>query len=156
MRKATLIASILVLGFATATASAARCKHRVDRSAEIEPDGITTVEIYALAGDLRVRGVEARSRELQAQVAHRTRELEALNAVTSVISRSLDLQEILDELPQDKSGKRKAFKFPAGLDLKLESALSPDTPFIVVSGNTSEEARQGALRRALGVRPPLS
>ena len=35
-------------------------------------------------------------------------------------SAHLDLQEILDELPQDKSGKRKAFKFPAGLDLKLD------------------------------------
>jgi signal transduction histidine kinase/ligand-binding sensor domain-containing protein len=45
---------------------------------------------------LRVRNVEARSRELEAQVASRTRQLAALNAVTSAVSRSLDLQEILD------------------------------------------------------------
>ena len=34
-----------------------------------------------------------------------------------------------------------------GLDLKLESAIAPDTPFIVVSGNGDEAARTQALRR---------
>ncbi len=46
---------------------------------------------------LRVRSVEARSRELEAQVANRTKELAALNALTSAVSRSLDLQSILDD-----------------------------------------------------------
>jgi signal transduction histidine kinase len=44
-----------------------------------------------------VRSVEARTRELATQVASRTRELAALNAVTAVASRSLDLQEILKD-----------------------------------------------------------
>jgi signal transduction histidine kinase/ligand-binding sensor domain-containing protein len=44
---------------------------------------------------LRVRRLEARGRELESQVNHRTKELAALNAVASVVSRSLDLQEIL-------------------------------------------------------------
>jgi signal transduction histidine kinase/ligand-binding sensor domain-containing protein len=46
---------------------------------------------------LRVRSVEARSRELESQVADRTKELAALNAVTSAVNRSLDLQSILDD-----------------------------------------------------------
>jgi signal transduction histidine kinase len=46
---------------------------------------------------LRVRSVEARSHELEVQVADRTRELGALNAVAAVVSRSLDLQKILDD-----------------------------------------------------------
>jgi signal transduction histidine kinase len=46
---------------------------------------------------LRVRSVEARSRDLKVQVADRTRELGALNAVAAVVSRSLDLQKILDD-----------------------------------------------------------
>jgi len=44
---------------------------------------------------LRVRNVEARSRELESQVVSRTIELAALNTVAAVISRSLDLQEVL-------------------------------------------------------------
>jgi signal transduction histidine kinase/ligand-binding sensor domain-containing protein len=46
---------------------------------------------------LRVRNIEARSNKLQIQVANRTRELAALNAVTTAASRSLDLQQILDD-----------------------------------------------------------
>jgi GAF domain-containing protein/ligand-binding sensor domain-containing protein/two-component sensor histidine kinase len=46
---------------------------------------------------LRVRSVEARSRELALQVAHRTEELAALNLVAAVVSRSLDLEEILND-----------------------------------------------------------
>ncbi|MEJ2734766.1 MAG: GAF domain-containing protein [Anaerolineae bacterium] len=45
----------------------------------------------------RIRSVEARSRELESQVADRTKELAALNAVTSAVNRSLDLQSILDD-----------------------------------------------------------
>ena len=44
---------------------------------------------------LRVRSVEARSRQLELQVDSRTRELAALNDVAAVVSRSLDLQQIL-------------------------------------------------------------
>jgi ligand-binding sensor domain-containing protein/signal transduction histidine kinase len=44
---------------------------------------------------LRVRSVEARSRELETQVVGRTKELAALNAVASVVSRSLDLNQVL-------------------------------------------------------------
>ena len=57
--------------------------------------------ILALAGffyggyRLRVRNLEARSHELETQVTSRTKELSALNAVASVVSRSLDLDQVL-------------------------------------------------------------
>jgi len=44
---------------------------------------------------LRVRNLEARGHELESQVNDRTKELAALNAVASVVSRSLNLPEIL-------------------------------------------------------------
>jgi signal transduction histidine kinase len=46
---------------------------------------------------LRVRGIEARSRELETQVAARTKDLAALNTVSAAVSRSLDLERILDD-----------------------------------------------------------
>jgi signal transduction histidine kinase/ligand-binding sensor domain-containing protein len=59
------------------------------------------IALLALAGTalggyrLRVRNLEARGRELESQVEDRTKELAALNAVASVVSRSLNLDEIL-------------------------------------------------------------
>ena len=44
---------------------------------------------------LRVRRLDARGQQLEGQVRARTKELAALNAVASVVSRSLNLQEIL-------------------------------------------------------------
>jgi GAF domain-containing protein/ligand-binding sensor domain-containing protein len=44
---------------------------------------------------LRIRSIQARSRELGTEVANRTKELAALNAIAAVVSRSLDLEEML-------------------------------------------------------------
>jgi len=50
----------------------------------------------AVAGyRLRVRSIEARSRELERQVAERTEELAAVNAIAAVVSHSLDLDDVL-------------------------------------------------------------
>ena len=46
---------------------------------------------------LRVRSVEARARALERQVASRTGELSALNSIASVVSASLDLDQILND-----------------------------------------------------------
>jgi len=46
---------------------------------------------------LRVRGIEARSRELERQVADRTEELAAVNAIAGVVSRSLNLDDMLGD-----------------------------------------------------------
>ncbi|MGD8794704.1 MAG: two-component regulator propeller domain-containing protein, partial [Anaerolineae bacterium] len=44
----------------------------------------------------RVRSIEARARNLEREVSNRTEELSALNTIASVVSASLDLQQILD------------------------------------------------------------
>ncbi len=46
---------------------------------------------------LRIKGVEARSRDLEAQVASRTGELVALNEIATVLNRPLDLQGVLGD-----------------------------------------------------------
>jgi signal transduction histidine kinase len=57
---------------------------------------VVTLALLGLgAYSLRTRGIRARSQELERQVASRTRELAALNAIASVVSRSLELQQIL-------------------------------------------------------------
>ncbi|MGD9317447.1 MAG: two-component regulator propeller domain-containing protein, partial [Anaerolineae bacterium] len=48
-----------------------------------------------VAFSLRTRGIRARSQKLERQVANRTRELATLNAIAVVVSRSLELQQIL-------------------------------------------------------------
>jgi hypothetical protein len=58
--------------------------------------GLLAILAVVIGGSrLRVRGVEARSRELESQVVSRTKELAALNSVAAVVSRSLDLQQVL-------------------------------------------------------------
>ncbi len=62
--------------------------------------GILVVAMVAgavAAVRLRVRSIEARRRELEHQVADRTRELAALNAVAAAVSCSLNLQQILSD-----------------------------------------------------------
>ena len=44
----------------------------------------------------RVRGIRTRSQQLEQQVASRTRELAALNAIAAVVSRTLDTEQILN------------------------------------------------------------
>jgi GAF domain-containing protein/ligand-binding sensor domain-containing protein len=44
---------------------------------------------------LRVRSIRTRSRELETEVAGRTKELASLNAIAAVVSRSLDLDQML-------------------------------------------------------------
>ena len=59
------------------------------------------VAALVLAGvgayQVRIRGIEARSRELETEVATRTKELAALNAIAAVVSRSLERDQILSD-----------------------------------------------------------
>jgi signal transduction histidine kinase len=57
--------------------------------------GLTLVTSVIGGYRLRVRSVEARNRELVNRVEQRTHELAALNAIAAVVSRSLDLKEIM-------------------------------------------------------------
>jgi signal transduction histidine kinase/ligand-binding sensor domain-containing protein len=57
--------------------------------------GLTVVSGVVVGYRLRVRSVEATNRELVIRVDQRTRQLAALNSVAAVVSRSLDLREIM-------------------------------------------------------------
>ena len=57
---------------------------------------VLVIGAVAVGYRLRVRSVEARARALERQVASRTGELSALNAIAGVVSASLDLDEILN------------------------------------------------------------
>ncbi len=46
---------------------------------------------------VRVRNIQSRTAQLEEQVATRTKELEALNAIASVVGRTLELQKILED-----------------------------------------------------------
>jgi signal transduction histidine kinase len=76
---------------------------------------------------LRVRSVEARSRELERRVEQRTYELAALNTIAAVVSRSLDLSEILNDALDETI---EATRMNVGLAFRLEDAesSSPDGP----------------------------
>ncbi|MFN2227243.1 MAG: GAF domain-containing protein, partial [Anaerolineae bacterium] len=58
--------------------------------------GVFAAGVVAGGYRLRVRSVEERARSLERQVASRTEELSALNAIANVVSASLDLEQILD------------------------------------------------------------
>jgi ligand-binding sensor domain-containing protein/signal transduction histidine kinase len=70
---------------------------------------------------LRVRSIEARSRELERRVEQRTYELAALNTIAAVVSRSLDLTEILNDA-LDKTIE--VTRMDVGLAFRLEDAES--------------------------------
>lgn len=126
MRKATLIASAIILGFVTATASAARCKHRVDRSAEIDPGAITTVEIYALAGDLRVRGIDGRA-DIRATGDACVSKEGMLEEIGITVRQTDDRIQILAEMPDtsDETGDRWARQYAVmDLDIELPSGMA--------------------------------
>jgi GAF domain-containing protein/ligand-binding sensor domain-containing protein len=82
---------------------------------------------------LRVRRIEARSRELEEQVTSRTTELAALNAIAGVVSRSLDLQQVLGdaldttlEVTEQEAG---------GIYLLQAGTRSSEEPVLVVAAH---------------------
>lgn len=58
MRTTIVLTASLILALLAAPASAARCKFKAERSAELSGEGVVSVEIFALAGDLSVSGVD--------------------------------------------------------------------------------------------------
>jgi hypothetical protein len=57
MKSSTVaLITAVTLGLASNAALAARCKHKADREATFPAADVQTVEIFALAGELRVRG----------------------------------------------------------------------------------------------------
>lgn len=92
---------------------------------------------------------------------------ETLVASASFRSNFLDLQEILDQLPKDSSGKKKTFHFPRNLDLRLEFIINDfvkdkllaknvrgvalfDSPFFHVD-SLSMQSMGGSIRGSFGM-----
>lgn len=92
---------------------------------------------------------------------------ETLVASASFRSNFLDLQEILDQLPKDSSGAKKAFHFPKNLDLRLEFVINDfvkdkllaknvrgvalfDSPFFHVD-SLSMQSMGGSIRGSFGM-----
>jgi signal transduction histidine kinase len=74
---------------------------------------------------LRVRDVEARNRELAKRVEQRTHELETLNTISTVVNRSLDLTEILNNALEKTL---EIMHLDVGLAFILEEL--PDGPYL--------------------------
>jgi len=98
MRNIFIAVTAIVLGLASLSASAARCKHKVDRSAELELDGAAMVEIYALAGELHVRGKDGLT-AVQAKGYACVSRKEMLPETDITVRRTGDRIQILAEMP---------------------------------------------------------
>lgn len=119
MRKTTIISIVLALALASGEATAGPCKHRADRSAELDAAGITTVEIYALAGDLKVTGRDSGSAIRASGEACVSKE-GMLEELDITIRRTDDRVQILAEMPDtsDETGDRWVGQY-AVLDLEV-------------------------------------
>jgi len=98
MRNIIIAAIAIGVGLASLPASAARCKHKADRNAELELDGAGIVEIYALAGDLRVRGRDdLTSVQAKGEACVSKKDMLAETGIT--MRRTGDRIQILAEMP---------------------------------------------------------
>ncbi len=102
MRTAIVVTTCLILGFLTAPASAARCKFKADRSAELSGEGVVSVEIFVLAGDLSVSGVEGAD-TIRAEGEGCVSKEGMLEVMDITMRRSDDRVQIFAEMP-DISG----------------------------------------------------
>ena len=108
----------------SAPAHADGCKYKAQRAAAMDADGVTAVEIFALAGDLKVRGHQGATQVKATGNACTSRE-DMLEAIDITVQRHGDEIRILAEMP-DISGEtnRKWKNKYAIMDLDIEL---PDT-----------------------------
>ena len=120
MPKIITAALVIALGLASLPASAARCKHTLERSAELELEGAGIVEIYALAGDLRVRGRDDLT-AVKAKGEGCVSKTDMLAEAGITIRRTGDRIQVLTELPDtsDEGDGRWEDEF-AVMDLEIE------------------------------------
>jgi signal transduction histidine kinase/ligand-binding sensor domain-containing protein len=95
---------------------------------------VLLIGVAAAGYGLRIRGMQIHSRELETEVANRTKELKAVNTIAQVVSRSLDRDEMLaDALDETlavmgtEAGGIYLLNQRAGaLDLAIQRGFSPD------------------------------
>jgi hypothetical protein len=104
MKKVGLrIALAGLLGLALTPAWGYRCKAQAERSESISAEGVAAVEIFALAGELEVRG-DAETGEVRAQGRACVSREDMLPAIGITVRRLADRVQVLAEMP-DISGE---------------------------------------------------
>lgn len=111
------------------------CKHTADRQGEIALDGATVVEIFALAGELRVTGRKGATRVAATGEACVSRK-DMLPAIDITVRRDGDRIQVLAEMP-DISGEteRRWQGEYATLDLEVEL---PDDVAVIVHDSSGD------------------
>ncbi|MGD8977452.1 MAG: hypothetical protein PVG91_07580 [Gammaproteobacteria bacterium] len=133
----------LLIALALAAPSAwgwGSCKYTADRQGEIATDGATTVEIFALAGELRVTGRKDATSVTAAGEACVSRE-DMLPAIDITVRRDGDRIQVLAEMP-DTSGEteRRWRDEYATLDLEIEL---PDDVAVILHDSSGDLLLRG-------------
>lgn len=100
--------------------------------------GVVVLGLIFAAYRLRTRGIERRSRLLEDQVTSRTRELEALNAVATVVNRSLELSTVLEDalgkiLEHTSIQAGAVYLYPENIEPDIASPAFPEIPLEIKS-----------------------
>jgi hypothetical protein len=111
------------------------CKYKGERAAAVDADGVTAVEIFALAGELRVRGHQGATQVKASGDACASRE-DMLEVIDITVQRHGDRVRILAEMP-DISGEtnRKWRDEYAIMDLDIDL---PDTVSVSVHDSSGD------------------
>lgn len=134
-RKLSLIILALVLGMIAAPASAARCKFKGDRQAELDADGVRIVEIFALAGDLQVTGRTGADKVSARGDACASRE-DMLAVMDITMQRMDDRIRILAEMPDISGETNRKWKNKLAM-MDLEISL-PDSVAVSVHDSSGD------------------
>ncbi|MGI9264989.1 MAG: hypothetical protein ACR2QU_08660, partial [Gammaproteobacteria bacterium] len=119
----------LVLILFSSPVLAGGCKHEGEREAAVDADGVTAVEIYALAGDLRIKGSKGADQVSAYGQACASRE-DMLAVMDITVQRHGDEVRILAEMPDISGDTNRKWKNKYAI-MDLEISL-PDTVSVSV------------------------
>ena len=125
----------LVLVLFSSPSFADSCKHKGEREAAVDADGVTAVEIFALAGDLRIKGSKGADQVRAFGQACASRE-DMLEVMDITVQRHGDEIRILAEMP-DISGETNPKWKDRYAIMDLEISL-PDTVAVSVHDSSGD------------------
>lgn len=125
MRISIILAAAMVAATAAPAAHAGifwgkGCEHEAEREASLPLEGVRTVEVFALAGELRLRGREGADGIAARGHACSSRK-DMLEAIGITVRRLDDRVQLLAEMPDISGGTRREWKDEfATMDLEIE------------------------------------
>ena len=129
MNRATSLLIAVALGLVAHPAAAAWCKHKAEREATEDASELTTVEIFARAGELTVRG-RTGAKEVRARGAACAAREDMLAVMGITMRRLPDRLQILVEMPDISGETNRDWKDEnAMMDLSVEL---PDNVAVIV------------------------